>query len=228
MRYIRKGDEPESFTAWKERQKNRGNPLTWKAFRRRVTVKNDVYDALLWEQGYVCCYCGMQITRDTSHFEHFKPKSNITYAHQVLDYRNLLVSCKGESEDSEESEEEHRVPVHCGHKKDKWYDEQLMVSPLDVNCASFFRYSASGEILPTDEPDKQEAAKTTIEKLGLDIEKLRLIRSAAIDGALLAIEGLTDEEIQRFSQDFEQLNDQGKYQPFCFAIAYILKQYFVT
>ncbi len=170
----------------------------------------------------------MQITRDTSHFEHFKPKSNITYAHLVLDYTNLLVSCKGENEDSEESKEEHRVPVHCGHKKDDWYDEQLMVSPLDVNCASFFRYSASGEILPTDEPDKQEAAKTTIEKLGLDIEKLRLMRSAAIDGALLAIEGLTAEEILLFAKGYEHLNADGRYMPFCAAIAFILKQYFVT
>jgi uncharacterized protein (TIGR02646 family) len=228
VRYIRKGEEPESFTDWKEQQKNRGNPVTWKAFRRRVTVKNDVYDALLREQGYICCYCGMQITRDTSHFEHFKPKSNITYGHLVLDYTNLLVSCKGESEDSGESEEEHRVPVHCGHKKDDWYDEHLMVSPLDENCASFFRYAASGEILPTDELDKQQAAKITIEKLGLGIEKLRLMRSAAIDGALLAIEGLTDEEIQLFAQGLEQLNDKGKYQPFCFVSAYILNQYFIT
>ena len=222
MRYIRKSDEPESFTAWKERQKNRGNPLTWKAFRRRVTVKNDVYDALLREQGFICCYCGMQITRDTSHFEHFKPKSNITYGHLVLDYTNLLVSCKGESE------EEHRVPVHCGHKKDDWYDEHLMVSPLDENCASFFRYAASGEILPTDELDKQQAAKTTIEKLGLDIEKLRLIRSAAIDGALLAIEGLTDEEKLLFAQGYEKPNANGQYEEFCAAISYILNQYFIA
>ena len=222
MRYIRKGDDPESFTAWKERQKNRGNPVTWTAFRRRVTVKNDVYDALLREQGYICCYCGMQITRDTSHIEHFKPKSNITYVHLVLDYTNLLVSCKGESE------EEHRVPVHCGHKKDDWYDEQLMVSPLEVNCANFFRYAASGEILATDELDKQEAAKTTIEKLGLDIEKLRLMRSAAIDAALLAIEGFTAEEILLFAQGYEQLNADGQYTPFCTAIAYIFNQYFVA
>ncbi|MBD0344797.1 MAG: TIGR02646 family protein, partial [Coleofasciculus sp. Co-bin14] len=100
--------------------------------------------------------------------------------------------------------------------------------PLDENCANFFRYSASGEILPTDDPGKQEAAKTTIEKLGLDIEKLRLMRSAAIDGALLAIEGLTYEEIQIFAQDLEQLNDKGKYQPFCFVSAYILNQYFIA
>ncbi len=228
MRYIRKGYEPESFTDWKERQKNRGNPLTWKTFRRRVTVKNDVYDALLREQGYICCYCGMRITRDTSHFEHLKPKSNITYAHLVLDYANLLVSCKGKSEDSGESEEEHCVPVHCGHKKEDWYDEHLMISPLDANCADFFRYSGSGEILPTDDPDKQAAAITTIEKLGLDIDKLRAMRREAIDAALLAIDGLTDEEIQQLAQGYAQPDANGRYTPFCAAIAYILQLYFIT
>jgi hypothetical protein len=103
-----------------------------------------------------------------------------------------------------------------------------MVSPLDENCASFFRYAASGQILPIDEPDKQKAAKTTIEKLGLDIEKLRRMRSAAIDGALLAIEGLTEEEIRQFAQGYEQLDTNGRYAPFCGAIAYILNQYFIT
>ncbi len=53
------------------------------------------------------------------------------------------------------------------------------------------------------------------------------MRDAAIDGALLAIEGLTDDEMQLFAQGVEQLNDEGKYQPFCFAIAYILNQYFI-
>ncbi|MGB5963512.1 MAG: retron system putative HNH endonuclease [Coleofasciculaceae cyanobacterium] len=226
MRYIRKGNEPESFTAWKKRQNNRGNSLTWRAFRRRVAVKNDVYDALLREQGYICCYCGMQITRDTSHIEHFKPRS--IYPQLALDYNNLLASCKGENEDSKESEEEHRVPVHCGHKKNDWYDDQLMVSPLDVNCANFFRYAASGEILPTDEQDLQEAAQKTIEKLGLDIEKLRLIRSGAIDGALLAIEGLTDEKRKKFAQDYAQPDANGQYEEFCFVIAYFLNQYFIT
>jgi uncharacterized protein (TIGR02646 family) len=224
MRYIKKGTEPSTLTDWKERQKNRGKPLTWKTFRRRIPVKNDVYNALLREQGYICCYCGMRINRDTSHFEHLKPKS--TYTRLVLDYTNLLVSCKGESEDSGESEEEHRKPLHCGHIKDDWYDEHLMVSPLDANCADFFRYSGSGEILPTDDPDKQAAAKTTIEKLGLDIDKLRAMRREAIDAALLDIEKFTDEEIRKLAQSYEQLDADGRYTPFCAAIAYILNQYF--
>ncbi len=230
MRYINKGEEPESFTTWKALANEDWAP-TYDDLRGQE--KTDLYNALLREQGFICCYCGMRITRelsdigadtsytdrDSCHIEHLKPQS--IYPELALEYKNLLASCQAERDKVPPP------PVRCGYKKEDWYDENLIVSPLDANCADYFRYSASGAILPTDAPDKQAAAETTIEKLGLDIDKLRAMRSAGIDGALLAIQGLTDEEIQVFAQSFEQLNDKGKYQPFCFAIAYILNQYFI-
>jgi uncharacterized protein (TIGR02646 family) len=236
MRYINKGEEPESFTTWKALANEDWTP-TYDDLRGQE--KTDLYNALLREQGFICCYCGMRITRDlsdigedtsvvnrdTCHIEHLKPQS--IYPELALEYKNLLASCQAERNQAERNQVP-PPPVRCGYKKGDWYDENLIVSPLDANCVDYFRYSASGEILPTDAPDKQAAAKTTIEKLGLDIDKLRAMRNEAIDGALLAIEGLTDEEIQLFAQGLEQLNDKGKYQPFCFVSAYILNQYFIT
>ncbi len=215
MRYIRKGDEPEILANLKALANEDWKPTYEDDCRGEV--KTQLHKALLQEQGYICCYCGMAITKENSHIEHLKPRS--IYPKLALEYRNLLASCQRDREP--------REPQHCGVKKDKWYDEQLMVSPLDENCASFFRYAASGEILPTDELDKQQAAKTTIEKLGLGIAKLRLMRSAAIDGALLAIEGLTDEETLLFAQGYEKPDTNGQYEEFCVAIAYILNQYFI-
>jgi uncharacterized protein (TIGR02646 family) len=216
VRYIRKGDEPESLINLKALANEDWKPTYEDDCRGEV--KTQLHNALLKEQGYICCYCQMNITKENSHIEHLKPRS--IYPNLALDYKNLLASCQ--------RERERREPQHCGVKKDDWYDEDLMVSPLNENCAGFFRYSPSGEILPTDESDKQEAAKTTIEKLGLGIEKLRLMRSAAIDGALLAIEGLTDEEKLLFAQGYEQPDPDGQYLPFCTAIAYILNQYFIA
>ena len=43
-----------------------------------------------------------------------------------FDYFNLIVSCQGE-------DDKPRVPVHCGHQKDNWYDKKLLVSPF---CAT--------------------------------------------------------------------------------------------
>ncbi|MEH1907927.1 retron system putative HNH endonuclease [Nostoc sp.] len=216
MKHIKKSQEPEKFTKWKALENDDWKPSWDDNFQ--TPEKPVVHDALLKEQGYICCYCGMRITRKTSHIEHLKPRS--TYPNLALEYTNLIASCQGESE------EPPTVPVHCGHKKKYWYDENLMISPLEINCADFFKYPASGEIQPTDNPGKKAVAETTIKKLALDIDKLQNMRRVAIDAALLAIEGLTEIEIQLLAEGYQQLDANGQYTPFCAAITYLLKNYF--
>jgi uncharacterized protein (TIGR02646 family) len=213
MKYIQKKREPDTLTKWKQKRERIPD---WKSFSK--SVKDVVYYSLLEEQGYICCYCGRPIARKQCHIEHFKPKS--VYKHLTFEYTNLIASCQGEDE------ERPRVPIHCGHKKQAWFDEELMISPLDKNCETYFKYSGFGEILPTDDPDKQAAAKTTIQKLALDINKLRKLRRAAIDAVLQATNGLTDEEIQLLAEAYNKRGSDGRYTPFCTAITYILKQYF--
>ena len=38
--------------------------------------KRELHEALIQEQGDICCYCGMRITRESSHIEHLKPQSS--------------------------------------------------------------------------------------------------------------------------------------------------------
>ena len=139
-----------------------------------------------------------------------------------FDYFNLIVSCQGE-------DQQPRVPVHCGHKKDQWYDEKLLVSPLIANCVDFFKYSAAGEILPTEESSKKLAAETTIENLSLNIPKLQRMRQAAIDAELELLENddFNEEEISNIIKDYLELDDDGKHKPFCDTIAYILENYYL-
>lgn len=47
-----------------------------------------------------------------------------------------------------------------------------------VGCEVRFRFTANGNIFPQED---DPAAKTTIERLGLDIPKLRDLRRAAVD-----------------------------------------------
>lgn len=217
MKYIRKGKEPEEFTNWKNLENDDWKPNWDDNFQ--APEKPIVHETLLKEQGYICCYCGMRIERKTSHIEHLKPRTN--YPDLALDYTNLIASCQGESEQPPPQ------PVHCGHKKRYWYDENLMVSPLDANCENFFRYSGFGDILPTDESNKKAAAETTIEQLGLDIPKLARMRREAIDGILQATQGLTNEEIKQFAEALKKPDANGQCTPFCFAITYILNQYLI-
>jgi uncharacterized protein (TIGR02646 family) len=216
MKYIKKSQEPEKFTKWKSLENDDWKPSWDDNFQ--TPEKPVVHDALLKEQGYICCYCGMRITRITSHIEHFKPRS--TYPNLALEYINLIASCQGESEDPP------TVPVHCGHKKKYWYDENLMVSPLEINCTDFFKYPPSGEIQATDNPDQKAAAEATIKKLALDIDKLQKMRRVAIDAALLATEGLSEIEIQLLTEGYEKPDIDGQYTPFCAAISYFFNNYF--
>jgi len=217
MKYIKKGEEPEKFVVWKALVNDDWKP-EWNNFQ--PPEKPVVHDALLKEQGYICCYCGMGIIKESSHIEHFKPRRG--YPDLALEYSNLIASCQGERE------EPPTVPVHCGHQKKHWYDEKLMVSPLEMSCGDFFKYSAAGEILATDELEKKDAAKESIEKLALNISKLQNMRKVAIEAVLLGIEELTKEEIQQLIYGYGQLDSNGKYTPFCAAIAYFFHNYFST
>ncbi|MEH2400614.1 retron system putative HNH endonuclease [Nostoc sp.] len=213
MKYINKSEEPENFTDWKELANEDWKP-SWNNFSKPQTT--DVHNSLLKEQGFICCYCGRQINTDNSHFEHLKPRT--TYPQLALDYTNILASCQKDTVRKE--------PLHCGKIKDKWYDKNLMISPLDVNCAEFFRYTEDGQILSTELPEKKVAADITIDKLGLNIDKLKKMRSKAIEGILEGFEELTDGERQKLLHGFCQPNINGHYEEFCAAIIYLLNNYF--
>ena len=214
MKYIHKDPEPGSLTSYNHRLGNK--TPNWKSFNK--SVKTDVYHALLKEQGHICCYCGIRISRKNCHIEHYRPKSQ--YKHLTFSYTNLIASCQGEDE------QRPTKPVHCGHKKGGWFDEDLMISPLDPKCLDYFKYTGSGEILAAENPDKQDAAETTIAKLALNINKLTKMRRKAIDAALQIVEGLDDEEIHTLAQAYQEMDAEGQYTPFWAAVTYTFKQYF--
>ncbi len=213
MKYINKSQEPSSLTVWNRKQ---GNKISnWKSFNK--SVKEDVYQSLLREQGYICCYCGINIGRRSCHIEHFRPKSK--YQDLTFTYTNLIASCQGEDEVRPTR------PVHCGHKKTNWFDEDLMISPLNPQCVKYFRYSGAGDILPTNDPDMQILAKTTIDVLALNIDKLRKMRRVAVDAVLEAIEGLSKAEVELLAQGYQEADNNGKYMPFSMAISYFMNQF---
>jgi uncharacterized protein (TIGR02646 family) len=215
MRYIKKQKVPPEFTQWKAEENEDWQPF-WnsKATNFQNPQKQIVHQSLLKEQGYICCYCQRRIDLNNSHIEHFKPKDEDYYPELSLEYNNFLASCQKENKSTD----------HCGHAKDNWYDEKLMVSPLEENCGEYFSYTEFGEILPSKNKEKNESAKTTIDKLGLDIRKLRNERRGAIEGLFAEIE-LSRENIEIYIRKLDQVNEEGQYDKFCNVLIYILKQY---
>lgn len=206
MKHIRKQGEPPSFSQWKAQAND-----DWKPTYDQLSgsVKNDLKKALQAEQGYICCYCERRLTDSDSHIEHFRPQSDPSV--DPLDYDNLLCSCQQRVEKGK--------PCHCGVLKGRWFDANLLVSPFDPGCEKRFAFLFNGEIKGADEKDK--AASETIERLGLNIPKLKDLRAKAIEPFL--DESLSLEEIQAFVLVYLDQSPNGYLEEFWTTIRYLFQ-----
>ena len=174
---------------------------------------------LLKEQGYLCAYTGQKINGDLSHIEHLKPQSQCGEWEDV-DYRNLVACFPKNGGDISHG---YGAPV-----KADWWDEQLFVSPLSDDCECRFRFTFHGKICPTTEGD--EGAKTTIEELRLDNEKLRGLRESRI-GAFFgwshrtSTKPLSVEDANTMLKNIEQADANGQLTEFCFVLKQLLPRY---
>ncbi len=208
MKFIQKQSEPENFKKWKEKTPMTFDHLNKEEFRR--PIKSPLKKSLMQEQGYICCYCESRIIENDSHIEHIKPQN--LFPELDLDYQNMLCSCIG-----------NRIagaPIHCGHLKDRWYDENLFVSPLDANCETRFKFKKDGSISSADKNDN--AATQTINKLGLDIPKLNALRSAVINR--FNSPDITNEELKKFVNDYLKKDVDQKWNPYWTTIRYLYKE----
>jgi uncharacterized protein (TIGR02646 family) len=192
MKHIIKRPEPLEYTQWKAQACEEWQPAYASL---GGMLKASVKNALMKEQGNICCYCERRLTYDDSHIEHFKPQSDPTL--DPLDFSNMLCSCQDRLKKGE--------PRHCGNLKDRWFNEQLLISPLDPHCESRFAFTADGRIRPSRDADV--AVRTTIIKLGLAIPKLNALREQAIEPFL--DESLEPDELQRFIAGYLEPDTSG-------------------
>jgi uncharacterized protein (TIGR02646 family) len=204
MKHIVKQAEPAAFTMWKTGRNSDWQP-TYNDLPR--DVKKTVKDALMIEQGYLCCYCERRLGDDDSHIEHFRPQSDP--ATDSLDFANLLCSCQNQVNKGD--------PRHCGNSKADWFSDQWLTSPLDPECEARFAYTFDGRIKPASQSDR--AAAETISKLKLDIQKLRALRAGAI-GPFLD-EELTPDDIHTFVTGYLERDADGRFEAFWTTIRYL-------
>jgi uncharacterized protein (TIGR02646 family) len=181
-------------------------------------MKPTVKKALLDEQGYICCYCGIRITKSNSHIEHFRPRHGPnSYPPGEIDYNNLHACCLPDRKDD--------AKPHCGMKKDDWFDPVLMISPLDPGCEQRFRFGSDGSIGERAHGDI--AAGTTIKKLGLDTGFLVDHRKSALEASGLfdVLADATREQVLAWANALMQRQGDGKFTDFCFATADVLRSY---
>lgn len=104
MKTIIKQESPErdTFEKWKIDSKinESSSDKLWDLFDtpeneegEKINPKRSLQQALLKEQGYICCYCGKRITEDNVVIEHFFPKTENRDC--TFNYYNLHASCEG-------------------------------------------------------------------------------------------------------------------------------------
>lgn len=210
MKKVGKGPEPVSFADWKAKAHQDWQPAYADL---QHPEKRDLHQALLDEQGGVCCYCGRAITLQDSHVEHFRPQE--AYPQLALAYANLHASC------IRVSEPDH--PLHCGHAKARKFDDNRIISPQDADCELRFLYTQTGEIRPADEADR--SAEYMIGLLRLDIGWLQNRRKAALqvfDADFLA--SASDAEIAMLAHSFRQPDPDGRLPSFGHVVARYAEQ----
>jgi uncharacterized protein (TIGR02646 family) len=203
MKHIIKSIEPQELTDFKAL----ASPDWIPTYGGLTTVaKNAIKEALMKEQGYICCYCERELTENDSHIEHFKPQHDVTV--DPLDFSNMLCSCQKNLKKGD--------PRHCGNLKNKWFHATSLVSPFNSACENKFGFKGDGTIYPI---ENALDAETTIEKLGLNIEKLNALRKSVIEPFLDDI--LTDAEFISFVSGYLQADATGKYGQFQTTIKYL-------
>lgn len=208
MKCINKENEPNEFSDWKRLENE-----DWQPCYNDLSgsIKKSVKEALMKEQGYLCCYCERRLINNDSHIEHFRPQSDSTV--DPLDFSNMLCSCQDRLKKGE--------PRHCGNLKDNWFDASLLISPLNFGCESRFAFTGDGNIKPGLTSDA--AATKTISRLGLNIPKLKALRASAIEPFLE--ESLSEDDMHRFVAGYLQKSSNGLYGEFWTTIRYLFGGY---
>ena len=159
------------------------------------------------DQGLLCCYCEGRLSKENSHIEHFKPQSDPEV--DPLDYSNLICSCQKHLKKGE--------PRHCGNLKADWFDDRILISPLDEGCEKRFKYTGDGHIAPESSDDI--AAIETIRHLGLDLSILCSRRAKAIEPFLS--EYISEEDFIQLVKGYLEISEKGVWEEYYTTIEYL-------
>ncbi|MDR5824231.1 retron system putative HNH endonuclease [Caballeronia sp. LZ043] len=212
MKNVVKGAAPEAFEKWKTDGDEGWEPSY---AQLQNPEKQALHRALLAEQGWVCCYCGREVTLDDSHIEHFRPQDQ--FEALQLSFENLHASCLKNIGAG--------LPRHCGHAKGNRFDERRIIDPQDATCEKRFVYTALGTITPADPSD--EPARYMNELLSLDIPFLRAARAEVLGNALDAnfLSTASDEDLSQLRDAFSRPDGDGRLPSFGHVIARYAGQY---
>lgn len=217
MKRIKKTHPPKLLRQWIEECSDEPN-FSYKAGLNSLpAVKAELLEQLIAEQHYLCAYAGVRIEVESCHIEHLKPQNKCEKGEDVA-YENM-VACF--PEDGGDVSHGFGAPVKAG-----WWEPKLFVTPLSEDCERRFSFAWSGGVDAASDSD--QAAKTTIKRLGLDCGTLQKLRRAAIAGFFQfkkGSKGLSLAEAERLHEKIDKPGTDKKLRPFCFVLKQLLRRH---
>lgn len=217
MIYIKKGTPPQEFTSWKN-----NNPQK-KYENLPLNIKKILRNALLLEQGFICCFCGAAIGSEdstntkiiqkliqkgdshNSRLAHIDPQSLAPA--RTLDYNNICASC-----DSHKHNER-----HCDVAQE---NIPLPITPLQEDCLLHFAFQADGTIYANHKmkPSEQAKATQTINILSLNSPFLKQHRENCLKNFQAIYEKYVRDnmDVSCLFDNLAQKDTQGAFSPFFF------------
>ena len=184
--------------------------------------KDDLREALLHEQGFICCYCMRRIQNAVAQkmvLEHFKPESiydgsiegkpNLT-----LDYENILASCTG-------GDKGHKKQFHCDESKRNF---EITLSPINPVMMEKIKFDGLGRISTND-----DVLNADIEILNLNNQSLVRERQVILEGLKKQInkeskgKNITKSFVTASLKEWENRVD-NQYRPLCQVAIYYLRK----
>ena len=210
MIFINKNQPPDSFNEWCSQSNENWMP-TFSTLQN--PEKLHLLQALVEEQCNICCYCNRSIEalvcpgETRCHIEHFRPRSG--WSDLQLNYDNLHASCGRDNNLG--------ASRTCGHAKGDWFDEDNIVSPLDIGCLDEFIFHETGSV-----EGSTPRGSATIEKLNLNDKLLQEGRKRAIEQ--IFPDELSHEDLTNLLDGLNQPDYQGKLLPYTGSLVSVAKQ----
>ena len=218
MVIIKKGPPPERLIAFQRRE--------GAAYDSVDFPREDVYTALLKEQGGLCAYCMCRITAENIHIEHWVPQKGEFYADEytqeecdklTIDFRNMLGVCPGGRglPPSKTTCDTHRQNAH------------IVVNPQRQLAIDSLKYGRDGTISSTDKQINDDISIT----LNLNEITLCANRKSAWNACLDTLQKQrrtgtwTKAMIDKQIAHYEQADENGNRPPYAGIVLFWLKKY---
>jgi uncharacterized protein (TIGR02646 family) len=181
MKNIYKSTEPPELKEYRNRFSSVFQ--RWTNLKKNQKTLTAIHNTLAKDQKGLCAYCEIALHEENRSVEHFIPchKSTKENNHD-LDWLNMFAICRppgGLTEnDLQSSQLPHNFPC-CGLKKYDFVPDGRLLNPLNLQSVLLFTVSSlDGEIRPDEIACRLtgvsiEYAQFTIEKLGLNVQRLK-------------------------------------------------------